>query len=55
MAKGKFAELCKEEAVKQTCGYLVGDVAKLLSIFVQSLYIGEGVGFQRHQSLGARA
>ncbi|MCA9469970.1 MAG: transposase [Nitrospira sp.] len=40
MAKGKFADEFKEEAVKQVIerGYTVGDVAKGLGISVQSLY-----------------
>ena len=40
MTKSRFADECKEEAVKPVIerGYLVGDVAKRLGISVQSLY-----------------
>jgi len=40
MAKGRFADEFKEEAVKQVVerGYKVADVAKRLGVSVQSLY-----------------
>lgn len=40
MAKGRFADEFKEEAVKQVIerGYTVADVAKRLGVSVQSLY-----------------
>jgi len=40
MAKGRFADEFKEEAVKQVIerGYKVADVAKRLGVSVQSLY-----------------
>ncbi len=40
MAKGRFADEFKEEAVKQVVerGYAVADVAKRLGVSVQSLY-----------------